>query len=131
MFPHHRDEGQRWADLISHAPSYEEIQQVISRWATGVTRFAGMPQSTDPDYETRMREAYTSTHVNITAIANNPASINAGMRIAHRVPVGTSQRIRWTGPGGRRGTQPRQRTQTHPSWVARDCRGTIPAAATP
>ena len=73
-----------WADLISQPPSYEEIEQEISRLATGATHpIAQMPRPMDPDYATRLREAYTSTCVNIAAIAKGPGTIDAGMRIGY------------------------------------------------
>ena len=73
-----------WADLISRTPSYEEVEGEISSLATRaahtVTR---MPHPMDPDYATRLREAYTSTCINIAAIAWDPEDIDAGMRIGY------------------------------------------------
>ena len=70
-----------WTDLIDHPPSYEEIEQEISRWAAGITRsFARMPQRSDPGYDNRMLEAYIST---CDTIAEDPEDIDAGMRIAY------------------------------------------------
>ena len=73
-----------WADLIDHQPSYEEVEQEISRWAAGITRsFARMPQNAEPGYNNRMKEAYNSTCDTIAAIAEDPEDIDAGMRIGY------------------------------------------------
>ena len=73
-----------WDDLISQSPSYEAVEGEISSLATraahAVTR---MPHPSDPDYATRLREAYTSIHINIAAIAQDPDDIDAGMRIGY------------------------------------------------
>ena len=62
--------------------SCKEVEQEISRLATGATPpIARMPRPTDPDYTTRMREAYTSTYINVAVIAKDPGTIDAGMRI--------------------------------------------------
>ena len=72
-----------WADLSDDPPSYAEVEQVISEWTTGNVQIpTKMPQWTDPHYEERLYEAYTSTCAEMANIAENPRGVDVGTRIA-------------------------------------------------
>ena len=78
-----KEEGD-WINLSENPPSYTEVARIISGWVTGIARTGiRMPQHTDPNYQTRMQEAYTSVCDDIAIIAEDPGEKDVGTRLAY------------------------------------------------
>ena len=80
----HQTGGEDWIDLSKEPPSYNEVVQMIAKWATetGHTE-TRVPQPTDPYYQTRMREAYTSVRNDIAIIAADPRERDVRTRLVY------------------------------------------------
>ena len=73
-----------WTNFAQHAPEFEAIKKEIAGWAARTAQpFAGMPRSTEPGYEARMREAYISMCENIVSVAKDPQSRASGVLMGH------------------------------------------------
>ena len=80
---HQTEEGD-WINLSNNPPSYNEVARIIAGWATGTGRTeARVPQHTDPNYRTRMQEAYTSVCNDIAIIAEDPGEKDVRTRLVY------------------------------------------------
>ena len=51
-----------WGSLQTRAQEYEDVCATVAGWSAGTARpFAGMPRTTEPGYQERMRRAYNDT----------------------------------------------------------------------
>ena len=73
-----------WTNINQYIPVFEEVIKTIEVWSAGSARpFAGMPQSTEPGYKRRMREAYEDTVKKILSIQKDPDSKASGVLMGH------------------------------------------------
>ena len=73
-----------WTNIHQFIQPFEEILSIIEKWSSGSAQpFAGLPRSTEPGYERRMREAYEQTVQTIRTIQPAPDTRASRVLLGH------------------------------------------------
>ena len=69
-----------WGNLQTRAQEYEDVCATVAGWSAGTARpFAGMPRTTEPGYQERMRRAYNDTMRDLATVAKAPQTPTANV----------------------------------------------------
>ena len=62
----HIPPGVNWTNIHQHIQQFEAVLAQVDHWGqASAGTFAGLPRSTEPQYEQRMRQVYNETIKNI------------------------------------------------------------------
>ena len=91
-------EGVTWGNLQTRAQGCEDVCATVAGWSAGTARpFAGMPRTTEPGYQERMRRAYNDTMRDLATVAKAPqtptASVILGRMGVHATGFASCLRI--------------------------------------
>ena len=76
----HIPPGVNWTNIHQHIQQFEAVLAQVDHWGqASAGTFAGLPRSTEPNYEQRMRKVYDETIKNIRDIQPDPETKEAGI----------------------------------------------------
>ena len=76
----HIPPGVNWSNIHQHVQPLEEVLAQVASWGkASAGTFAGLPRSTEPGYDLRMRQAYEEAIQNIRDVQPAPETKAAGI----------------------------------------------------